>query len=583
MNVLTILVVIAFSMVWTNCANAQSMSGPKLVAKDALFYARISDAVSLRERLSETSLGLLVNDPELEPFTQTFYTSFLKGVQELQGTIGLSLDELLLVPNGELTAAVIPTSNGICCCAFVDAKDEAPAVSLMIRKLESQTDIAKSSGKVGRLEVVSLSGSFLWGQSFCYFEDAGYYVFCSDPSYARNLALVWSENGVDHRSIAENPEFSSILSRCTVVEKESPQVVFYCDPIGLLRETMRGQEFSDMILNGAVSLGLDGIKGLGGTATFATKDFDSIFHFHLLIDKARRGVLRALHPKNGSVEPESWVTDNALSYSTINLNIKETLRSVSEICDVFQGQGFVDSQFATLDTVLGIDLRKNLLDFATGRISIVQSNVLPKRLNSQSTLYGLRVSERDRIGSIILPKIFQTLKEGDHRWQSDALGNCTLYYLDTAAQQRRFSVRIPQPTFALLDETILVGDSRDVVENAIKTEQTGDGLLIDSLEYKVVRERLNQQAKGRGYSVFAYQRPEESFRLLYDILARPESIPNIESVSEGNPFYSALLSAMRNDKLPPFESISKYLAPNGAFLSDEDNGLHYVVFSLRRD
>jgi hypothetical protein len=43
------------------------------------------------------------------------------------------------------------------------------------------------------------------------------------------------------------------------------------------------------------------------------------------------------------------------------------------------------------------------------------------------------------------------------------------------------------------------------------------------------------------------------------------------------------VAALKSKELPPFEVIAKYMAPSGAFVTEEEDGLHYTAFSLRRE
>jgi hypothetical protein len=54
-------------------------------------------------------------------------------------------------------------------------------------------------------------------------------------------------------------------------------------------------------------------------------------------------------------------------------------------------------------------------------------------------------------------------------------------------------------------------------------------------------------------------------------------------MATNNPFFTALVAALRSRSLPPFEVIAKYLAPSGAFMVEEEDGLHYTAFSMRRE
>ena len=71
--------------------------------------------------------------------------------------------------------------------------------------------------------------------------------------------------------------------------------------------------------------------------------------------------------------------------------------------------------------------------------------------------------------------------------------------------------------------------------------------------------------------------------MFYDVANDPENINRLESISANNPFFTSLVTALKGKSLPPFEVIAKYLAPSGGFVVEEEDGLHYTTFSLRRE
>jgi hypothetical protein len=53
--------------------------------------------------------------------------------------------------------------------------------------------------------------------------------------------------------------------------------------------------------------------------------------------------------------------------------------------------------------------------------------------------------------------------------------------------------------------------------------------------------------------------------------------------AERNMFSRALNAALEGGELPPFALLESYLAPGGALMTVDDEGLHYTGFTLRRD
>ncbi len=105
----------------------------------------------------------------------------------------------------------------------------------------------------------------------------------------------------------------------------------------------------------------------------------------------------------------------------------------------------------------------------------------------------------------------------------------------------------------------------------------------EAVEFKLVRDRIKKQLGDRETSIISYQRPDESIRLFYDLAADPANRDRLKEVSENNPFFKALSNSLERHKLPPFEVISKYLAPTGFFVYEDDSGIHATSFGLKRE
>jgi len=548
--------------------------------------------------MAQTSMGRLSDDPQLKPIIGSFYSTFSSLVQGMQEAVGVNLDELLSIPNGELAIGLIPTKTTPVFCALVEAGDELPAVELMIGRLESR--IASSGGtkttkEVGNITVNQIKNGNREDRQLGFFLNSGTLVVCSNAEYAETLAQIWQGSGIDHKSLADNREFTTIMSRCVGTAGERPQASFYINPLAMYREFSKTSGSSLIVLATLKTLGIDGIKGLGGSAIFAPNDFDSIIHAHLLLDTNRRGALRAVRPKSGSTEPELWVNDKVAGYSTMNWDFAKTVKAIAEIVDSFGGENtFENNVVSRGSSQVGIDLRKDFLELLDDRVSLAQLILPTKRIDSQSNLVGIHIKDSQRFKTDVLPRFFDNLKKNDAKWDSKTIGDATVYFLGDRKPEPfvenvpdgrravRFG-RTPQPCFGVVGNDLLASDSVDSIEQAINTLSSGDDLLSDAIEYKLIRDRIKAQLKDKETSIMQYQRPEESLRMFYDVANDPANINRLESISANNPFFTSLVTALKSKSLPPFEVISKYLAPSGGFVVEEEDGLHYTTFSLRRE
>jgi hypothetical protein len=71
-------------------------------------------------------------------------------------------------------------------------------------------------------------------------------------------------------------------------------------------------------------------------------------------------------------------------------------------------------------------------------------------------------------------------------------------------------------------------------------------------------------------------------KMLYELAQAEDTKKLLESNTENNRFLQVVDKALKDNPLPPFTVISKYLAPGGGFLVSDETGFHYASFQLRR-
>jgi len=82
--------------------------------------------------------------------------------------------------------------------------------------------------------------------------------------------------------------------------------------------------------------------------------------------------------------------------------------------------------------------------------------------------------------------------------------------------------------------------------------------------------------------MITFEQPEEGMRFLYDLVASDQTRDALARQAETNDFFKGIQGTLTDNPLPPFAVLSKYLAPGGSVLTDDDTGIHYMSFSLRR-
>jgi hypothetical protein len=144
-------------------------------------------------------------------------------------------------------------------------------------------------------------------------------------------------------------------------------------------------------------------------------------------------------------------------------------------------------------------------------------------------------------------------------------------------------IRRPEICVAVIDDYVVVSDSRYMMRQVSDCLSGGGSPLRDALEYQLIADRVTAQLQEKECSGITYSRPEESLQLFYELARDPKNQERLRGMSDNNGFFKALLTALEKHELPPFSVVAQYLAPAGGFLVEEETGLHYTSFSLKRD
>lgn len=331
------------------------------------------------------------------------------------------------------------------------------------------------------------------------------------------------------------------------------------------------------------TLGLNDIQAIGGSIILSPPDFDSINHFHVLLGSPRRAILALLRPKTGSITPENWVPASAASYSTLNWDAASTIKGIERLYDQFQGDDAMQRDvFDRVGQRLKLDFRKDILDNLEGRFTMMQGFTRPVRINSGSNVYAVRLKNPEHFNNNVLPKLMDIVKERQEV-TSESFGPLKAYVFKAGRGRDNENIRQPEICVTMIDDYVIMADSKYMMNEIAACMNSAEDRLAESIEFQMIADRIKAQLQGKECSALSYSRPEESLQMFYELAREPGNRDKLRGMSENNGFFKALLAALDKHELPDFSVIAKYLAPTGGFLVEEETGLHYMSFGLRRE
>lgn len=561
---------------------AQRPTAPELLPQSTLALVRIPDAPLLATRFRETSIGRVLDDPRMKPLVGQLYGSAQDAFKQVEQVIGVPLDQLLKIPQGEICVAFIAPDNPDVKPGFailIDTKDEVVQARKLLQAAE--TIAVKNGGnrlseKFGEHEINIFTNKDM---RVFQVEQDGTFVFATDRPLMETLLANWSGAGLE-RTLAESEKFSTLMNRCVGAGEGQPQIAWYVDPIALVRRLATGS-FAATGLALFPALGLDGLQAVGGTLTFSAGEFDQVQHIHILLDNPRIGVIDAIGLAQGDSTPETWVPTDCLSYSTIHWDLRHTINVATRLFDGLMGEGQLESQIQTrIGGPLGVDVLKELAPQLSGRATHVQWVERPVRINSPCTIVGLQLKD---------PKAFQSifdkiLQKHGATLEKQRYGTLEYWSIKTPTRpsKSKMEVRVPQPCIGIINDYVVFTDSMKAYQECVTAQTNPDNSLATSLDFKLIASKVKRQPGGDAPGAVTFERPEEGLRFWYDLANAENTRKRLSDQASRNPFFGSLNAALRDNPLPPFEVIAEYMAPGGGMLVSDPTGIHYMTFGLKR-
>ncbi|XZE55573.1 hypothetical protein SH139x_001588 [Planctomycetaceae bacterium SH139] len=588
---------------------AERPTAPRLLPEKTLAYVRIANVNEMRETTAGSSVGRMMADEQLKPLVGDVYLTLEQLFSQVSDRVGVSLTELLSLPQGEVAFAVIPmdppeeeasdkprdnspeairariearrNQMPVGFVAIVETADQTYLMNRLVERVEEQMPpaVTRSTRLIKGTEVVRLSRD--GAPPFAYAEKDGTYLMGVGNNVVEDVLERWDE-GSNSGTLAQSTDFGNVMSHCVGAEETRPQVTFYFDPYHLVERLVKAQGGAAGAIWPIVEgLKLDKLQGIGGS-TFSSpdSDFESIIHIHVLLESPRDGFLSVVRPGEGSIQPEDWVPDDIVSYTTLHWDILQTYEGVGRIIARFQGSDVLErSVEKPFKEGTGVDLRADILEQVTGRIGIIRWNEPPMRLNSNTQLWALEVKEIAAVEETVA----KLAELAGSRMTKDAYAGQVVYSLGGNNRGGNFpeNLRRPEPTLAFVGNYVIGSDSRKAIEHIIDTKGGQAKRLSSSPDYELIAGEVSGKLDSQKPFLFTFMRGEEALRQIYELARDPKNQAFLKQQGENNPVVKMFSDTLEKHELPAFSAFSKYFAPSGGFAYDDPTGIHYSIFTLR--
>lgn len=605
----TLLVVLALCP----CAWAGRPSAMKLFPQDTLVFVRLANAHEFGERIQQTALGRMIRDPQLKPFVDHLYSK--AGdiyVQKAEGKVGVTWDDLKKLPQGEVAFAVIAREHQT--PALLLMVDQGSEPSVADKLVDKVLDIADKKGgefskeKIGDVEVTVVRDHDNQNRVFGVCERENTILVATDPNVLRNVLWHWDHSGdtdvsgpaqptadsappkdnasknpdadfTPTRTLAENVRFATVLRECRRKQDPPPHLIFFVDPIGLVRNIGRDNGGMQFALGLLPSLGVDGLIGLGGALTYSTDEYDDLAQFHVLLENPRAGVMQLPAFEPGDTAPQPFVPRAIESYLAWHWNLRTTYNRLAALVDQYRFKGSVDKFVKEkISDKLGIDFLTQIIDNLKGRFTWMIGFDRPAHLQGHQHVFAAELVDEKAATEALATVIgkFPDLFDERH------FGNVTYYaIMPKRLKDKPEEERMMSPFVAVTDGYLFVGGSCQQFESCVAARDGTEDRLVDSDDYARASAVIGRETAGTTPVMFMVGRAEESLRQWYELLTSQKTRDKLNENKDKSPFFAALAEALEQHQLPPFDVLAPYVAPGGGILYDTDSGYHGISFTLR--
>jgi len=562
-------------------AQAQTSSGSRITAsqilpRDTYLFLNITSVADLKSQAVQSAIGQMIADPAMDNFRNSIVGAVggqvAEGAANIQAALGMSAEELLSIPTGEMTVAFSkapPNRMGV--VLYMDYGDhEAQLKSLLDKALpvlqnspvleaadveHDGTTITMFKNTSESAQATPLAKEFGW-----FLKDSRMVV--SNSSALLKLALDnW--DGTAEKTFAKNESWNYILEK-TETKPGNGIATVYFDPIGLFTQLVQTGSLGEAGLQAGMAisvfpmLGLNQLKGLGGTIELNPEGYESSQQLMIFAEQPPTMLMQMFQLSDVEKTPPSWVKENVTSWTATHWKVEEAYKTVEMMVDMFQGPGSLARMIdEASERDPGIHVKEDIIDQLDGRVQLVSATGNASNIaEANDILIAVGCKDTAKMTQL-LTTVAAT--PGFPAVERDINGT-KVYELELGAGAGKISL-------TAANNMLLVGIGGGQLEMAIR--DTSDVRpLAETPAFQAVAKHFPENARLVGFS-----RPSESVRSMYDMLKKGD-------VAESFPGMDEVLSLVDFAALPEFEKVAKYLTPGGSYWVGDENGIILKAFSL---
>jgi hypothetical protein len=578
---------------------ARAAAPPEQVLPDStVLLLKVSDVSALREAFRQSQYGRLWNDPAMKDFRDDLASNMKDASNTLKEKIGVTLKELLELPQGGLSVAAITVDDPklpIALAIIADAGKNAGKLSDVLNRSTKQAEEAgakASTETVGgtTLHVIQPPPSkdkkeddakpepprppLVWGNS------GNLFYIGSNTGVVKDL--VSNAGGRSAGALANVDAFVKTQSKLSARDS---QVSWFLDVSKVIKiatkASSRGGDAQAQQVEFLINeLGVNGLKSVGGTLALNVGNYNSLTKTFFLAPMPIQGLLKIFSLPPAKLTPEPWVPATVASYQSLSWDLDNAYNAINDLVNKFQPQmlNVLEQQLAGPEGGQPLSFQKDIFGPLGDRITVISDFKKPIKEDSQRALMGIALEDAKAFQNT-LNRVIELAGSSPRKREFQGT---TIYDFDlpnipqnaAAGNIQQFKGPI---SLAIAKDTLFLTTDTTLLEQILRP---GVVPLAESATYQTVAREIPQKVSG-----MTFVKPDEQARLSYDMVKSGQfekAILQGLAAQRGGQAPAELPKIINPDKLPDFSVFAKYLTLGGSYSITDDDGLVATGFTLRK-
>ena len=574
-------------------------SSDQLLPTDTVASLVIHDVPEFKAKFAKTAWGRLFKDPAVTALFSNGEDGLLtQSLLPVVTALGMSVLEFLNLPTGELSLSLVVQELNWVVIALLDVGENQTKIQELlaqaIQKIEESGSVVVEEELEGvQVRYVNPPPDQLTPFQIAYFirdQRLGILLGSQDQVSQQVTGLFSRWDGADEAVLANQDSYQQIMSRTSGGEGNVPAAQWYVNIANIVNKVREFTVDPSMAVwfEMIPQLGLDQIKAVGGSYDLVVEDFDSIWRTYLVMDRPASGVMNLMSLPNSHLVPQDWVPAEVASYSSLNWDIQLAWKTIGDLMDQFS-PGAQPGQFAELVqnymVLFGLDInvQNDIIDTLGGRISWLTEFRDPTDIATQQTLGALSLSNAqlfaqtlDKLLVIVGPQIQRREFQGHQLFEMEVpslgmVGGVEIPGSDPGSEAPGELVPASKLAMTIAYDNLIFASDSQLLEKVLRQEQDR---LIDSLDYQIVAGQFPEES-----NLLLFSRPEVQMQSTYEMVRSGQLQQTLGMVQQIPPFLQGIDGSM----LPPFEAIARYFAPTGGYGVEDNTGMIFVFYTIRRE